>query len=94
MTDYTEQIVWHEVITRPPTEEENEEFKRMTGKAAKYILDFQAPEEDDEVLVKTKSGVFADICVEGEYGLALEIFGGWENVLAWAEMPKGVRADG
>ena len=94
MADYTEQIVWHEVTTRPPTEEENEEYKRMTGVDAACWFDCKMPDDGDEILVKTKYGVDKDICAEDEYGIGLEGIGDWTDVLAWAEMPKGVRTDG
>lgn len=94
MADYTEQIVWHEVTIRPPTDEENEEYWRITGMDAACWLDCETPEDGDKILAKTKYGVGADICREDEYGVSLESLGDWTDVLAWAEMPKGVRDDG
>lgn len=46
------------------------------------------PEDGQEILVKTKYGVDTDVCcIDG--GTYLEDRGDWEDVLAWAEMPKG-----
>lgn len=39
--DYIEKIVWHEVTTRPPTEEENEEYKRIWEMT--YVLCLTSP---------------------------------------------------
>lgn len=96
MMDYIEKIVWHEVTTRPPTEEENERYKRATGIEAGLWFDCKMPKDGDEILIKTKWGVDTDICCEDEYGIGLDERGDWEDVLAWAEMPtgKGGEADG
>ena len=86
--DYVEKIVWHEVTTRPPTEEENEEFKRFYGEDLAFAFDSKMPDDGQEILVKTVYGVDKDICcIDG--GTYLETRGDWEDVLAWAEMPKG-----
>lgn len=85
--DYIEQIIWHEVTTRPPTEEENEEFKRIYGEDLVFLFDSQMPDDGQEILVKTAYGVDKDICyIDG--GAYLEERE-WEDVLAWAEMPTG-----
>lgn len=86
--DYIEKIVWHEVTTRPPTEEENEDYKRIWGNDLCFVFDCTMPEDGQEILVKTKYGVDTDICCIDE-GTYLEERGDWEDVLAWAEMPKG-----
>ena len=94
MADYTEKIVWHEVTTRPPTEEESEEYKSIYGEDPAFVFDSQMPDDGQEILVKTVYGVDKDICYidGGAYLEGRE----WEDVLAWAEMPtgKGDEADG
>lgn len=88
--DYVEKIVWHEVTTRPPTEEENERYKRAIGNGLDVVYDCLMPEDYDEILVYYGKGrVYVDTCLETEHGLGLEIRGDWGDVLAWAEMPKG-----
>lgn len=91
MADYTEKIVWHEVITRPPTEEENEEFKRIYGEDLAFVFDSPMPEDGQEILVKTVYGVDKDICYidGGTYLEGKE----WDDALAWAEMPTGSKKD-
>ena len=41
----------------------------------------------EEILIVTKYGVDTDICGIDE-GYYLEFRGDWDNVIAWAEMPK------
>ena len=49
--DYIEKIVWHEVTTRPPTGEENEEYKRIWGDDLCFVFDCTMPEDGQEILV-------------------------------------------
>ena len=80
---YEEKIIWHEVIKRPPTEEEKEAFDCEP----EYILDCVMPDDEQEILIVTKWGVDTDICGIDE-GYYLENRGDWDDVIAWAEMPK------
>lgn len=84
---YVEQIVWREVKTRPPTEDERAEWERLCDEQLSYVFDCPMPADGDEILVATKCGVDVDICAE-DYGFYLEIRGDWDDVIAWAEMPK------
>lgn len=86
--DYIEKIVWHEVTTRPPTEEENEEFKRLYDEDLSFVFNCPMPDDEQEILVKTVYGVDKDTCyIDG--GTYLETRCDWEDVLAWAKMPIG-----
>ena len=84
---YEEKIIWHEVIKRQPTEEEKEEHLEAFDCVPEYILDCVLPDDGQEILVATKYGVDTDICGIDE-GYYLEFRGDWDNVIAWAEMPK------
>lgn len=84
---YEEKIIWHEVIKRPPTEEEKEEDLEAFGCVPEYILDCVLPDDGQEILVVTKYGVDTDVCGIDE-GYYLENSGDWDDVMAWAEMPK------
>lgn len=95
--DYIEKIVWHEVTTRPPTEEEIALCERWTGNILDTVYDCPMPEYYDEILICYGEGrVYVDTCIKNEYGMGLEIHRNWGDVLAWAEMPtgKGDEADG
>ena len=81
---YKETITWHEVKTRPLTDEEKEEYAEFEPE---YMLDCPLPADGEEILVATKYGVDVDVCGIDE-GYYLEKQGDWEDVLAWAEMPK------
>ena len=84
---YEEKIIWHEVIKRPPTEEEKEEHLEAFGYIPEYILDCVMPDDEQEILIVTKYGVDTDVCGIDE-GYYLENCGDWDDVIAWAEMPK------
>lgn len=81
-------IKWHEITTRPPTEEEKEEFLERYDCDPAYMFDCEMPDDGQEILVATKWGTDADICAIDDYGYGLERCGDWDNVLAWADMPK------
>ena len=78
-----EKIIWHEVIKRPPTEEEKEAFDCEP----EYILDCEMPDDEQEILIVTGWGVDTDICGIDE-GYYLENRGDWDDVIAWEEIPK------
>lgn len=84
---YKEKITWHEVIKRPPTEEEKEEWVKIYDGEPEYILDCVMPDDGQEILIVTKYGVDTDVCGIDE-GYYLENRGDWDDVIAWAEMPK------
>ena len=84
---YEETIRRHKVIKRPPTEEEKEEHLEAFDCEPEYILDCKMPILGEEILIVTKYGVDTDICGIDE-GYYLEFRGDWDNVIAWAEMPK------
>lgn len=92
MADYVEQIVWHEVTTRKLTDEEKAECAEFGCEAPQYMLDGSMPEDGQEILIVTKYGVEIDTnyidCDEVGNLFYLDGRGDWEDVLAWAEMPK------
>ena len=84
---YEEKIIWHEVIKRQPTEKEKEEHLEAFACEPEYILDCVLPDDGQEILVVTKYGVDTDVCgIDEEY--YLESGRSWDDVIAWAEMPK------
>lgn len=96
--EWIEKIVWHDVVTRPPTEEELEEFAEHGLSAEEYpsyVFNCQMPNEDEDILILTKKGwVHQDTCMSdgycGIYGLIyLDFNGNWDNVIAWAYLPTG-----
>jgi len=86
--EWAETIEWHKIETRPTNEEEQEEFERWYGEQIDYVLDCAMPDDGQEILVLTKYGVNRDVCgVNVVY--YLESRNDWDDVIAWAEMPKG-----
>ncbi len=86
---YEEIIRWHEVVTRPPTDTEAEEFFVKYDYIPSYIFNCKLPDDGQEILIATKWGVDKDICgIDNTYGYYLEDRGDWDDVIAWAEMPK------
>lgn len=81
---YKETITWHEVKTRPLTDEEKEKYAEFEPE---YMLDCPLPDDGEKILVATKHGVDVDVCGIDE-GYYLENRGDWEDVLAWAPMPR------
>ena len=84
---YEEKIIWNEVIKRPPTEEEKEEYLKEYDYIPEYILNCVMPDDGQEILIATKWEVDTDICGIDEW-YYLENRGDWDDVIAWAEMPK------
>ena len=84
-------IEWHEVIKRKPTEEEKAEFAEQDVDVdVPYIFICDMPEDGEEILVETPYGVSVDECgLDYDYGYYLEERGDWDDVIAWAKMPKG-----
>lgn len=98
--DWIEKIVWHEVTTRPPTEEEIEgwaEWGLAESEYPAYIFDCELPDDQDEILILLDNGwVQHDVCSIGdECGNCnmyyLENLGDWDDVIAWAYIPTGKR---
>lgn len=82
-------IEWHKITTRLPTNQEIEWYEEHEGETPEYIFDCEMPEDGAEILIATNWGVDKDICCnDWDYGIGLESRGGWDCVLAWAEMPK------
>lgn len=84
---YEETIKWHEVVKRPLTGEEKEEYAENYYYIPKYMLDCPLPDDGQEILIATKWRVDTDICCYDD-GYYLESNGDWDDVIAWAEMPK------
>ena len=88
-------IEWHEVKKRKPTEEEQAEFDERDIGEVPYILIGDMPEDGEEILIATPYGVSSDICgIDDDYGFFLEERGDWDDVIAWAYLPKGPRNRG
>lgn len=80
-------IEWHEIKTRPLTEEEKAWYAE-SGLDPESIFDCPIPDDGEDILVATKYGVDTDVCsVDYCYGIGLEKRGDWDGVLAWAKMP-------
>lgn len=96
--DWIEKIVWHEVTTRPPTEEEIEEWAEWglaESEYPAYIFDCEMPDDGCDILTLGKSGwVYQDTCMADEgcggyNSLYLDNHGDWDDVVAWAYLPTG-----
>lgn len=88
-------IEWHKVVTRPLTKKEIADYTKrgyQDYELPEYAFNCPLPDDGQEILVATKWGIYADICtydcndVDTLYGL--ERSGDWDDVLAWAAMPK------
>lgn len=84
---YEEIIKWHEIVTRPPTEEEKEYYAGQDV-AFDYVFDCEMPEDGQEILIATKWGTDKDICLIDDLGYGLDCRGEWDGIIAWAEIPK------
>lgn len=90
---------WVEVKTRPCTDEEFEEYKRIFGddiereEFSSFICPM--PSHGDEILICTPWGVDKDKCeYDPDYGYGLEERGDWEDVTAWMPLPKPYKKKG
>lgn len=95
MADYIEQIVWHKVVKRPLYDEEwieySADYENSWDSTPSYIFEGEMPEDGQEVLVASSKHVWADACVvdcEGRNNLYYLDGGDWDDVIAWAAMPK------
>ncbi len=83
-TTYKETITWHEVRTRPLTDEEKDQHPTWDG-----MVEGSIPDEDEEILIATKNGVFTDTCLyDYDEGYYLDSGKDWDEILAWASMPR------
>ena len=96
--EWIEKIVWHEVVTKPPTEEEIEGFAECDLAEYEYPLymfDCELPDDNRDILVLGASGdVWSDTCIlddgyTGYNSYYLDNHGNWDGVVAWAYMPTG-----
>lgn len=81
---YKETITWYEIKTRPLTDEEKDQYP--TGG---MMIKGTIPDEDEEILIATKNGVFTDTCLyDYDGGFYLDSGKDWDEILAWASMPR------
>lgn len=92
---FEEKIIWHEITTRPLTEEEKAEYAERgyaNYEIPEYIFSCEMPDDGQEILVATSWGVSQDLCMidcdECNNLFELETRGDWDGVKAWADMPK------
>lgn len=87
---YEEKIVWYEVKARLLTDEEKDEHPTW-GMMVEGVI----PQEGEEILVATKRGhVFLDTCLyDYDEGYYLDSGNDWDEILAWASMPKYRRSE-
>lgn len=88
-------IEWNKVVMRPLTEEEKADYTErgyQDYELPEYALDCPLPDDGQEILIATKWGVSSDICAcdydDVNTLYELETNGDWDDVLAWAAMPK------
>ena len=96
--EWIETIVWHEVVTRPPTEEDIEEWTEQglsEDEYPAYIFSCDLPDDGCDILVLTTGGfVYQDTCMIDDGGVGydsiyLDNHGEWDEVVAWAYLPTG-----
>lgn len=93
---YEEKIIWHEITTRPLTEEEISEYAERgyaDYETPEYMFSCEMPEDGQEILIATNWGVSLDVFVVdcdnvGNSVYWLEGHCDWDGVKAWADMPK------
>lgn len=98
---FEEKIIWHEITTRPLTEEEKAEYTESgydDYEIPEYMFSCEMPKDGQDILIATSCGVSQNMCVIDGYG-SLNIFelerrGDWDGVKAWAAMPKYKGGDG
>lgn len=76
---------WVPIVTRPPTEEEKEEYPDCD-----FMYDCILPDDGEEVLVTTICGDVVEdtFCRDGDYGCYFENYCDEGDVLAWQPKPK------
>lgn len=86
---YEEKIIWHEFKTRPLTDEEKAEYIKTLGYKFDRIIDCKMPDDGEKILIATNDGcISCDVCSIDEGYYLESISDDWNNVVAWAEMPK------
>lgn len=93
---FEEKIIWHEITTRPLTEEEKSEYAECgcaDYEIPEYMFSGEMPKDGQEILIATNWGVSLDVCVVdcdnvGNNVSCLEDHDDWDGVKAWADMPK------
>lgn len=81
---YKGTITWHKIKTRLLTDEEKDEHPTWG-----MIVEGAIPDENKEILVATKSGVFTDTCLyDYDEGFYLDSGKDWDEILAWAPIPR------
>lgn len=100
MTEYVEQITWHEVTYHALTDEEKAEYVERgysDYEIPESFFDCKMPDDGEEILIATRWGVDKDVCCvdcdEVNDLIGLESNGDWDGVVAWAEMPKYKQED-
>lgn len=94
--EFVEPVLWHEIKGRPLTDAEKAEFSEhgySDFEIPEYMFDCPMPNDEQEILVATEWGVGKDVCCVdtddwGNHSFGLEGHGDWDDVIAWAEMPK------
>lgn len=94
MAEFSETIVWHEVNIRRLTEEEIKEIDESEyyDYIPDWIFDCKMPDDGEEILIATRWGVDKDVNGIDE-GYYLENHDEWDDVKAWARMPKYKETD-
>ena len=78
---------WIEVITRPLTEEEKEEYKDEC-EWYEFIYDCELPQDGQEVLITTKYGYVEKKTFYTDMGSHFEQFEDEDDVCAWIQFTK------
>lgn len=63
---FEEKIVWHDITTRPLTEEEKAEYAESgydDYEIPEYILSCEMPKDGQDILIATSWGVSQDLCM-------------------------------
>lgn len=85
-------VVWHKITTRPLNDDEKEWYAEQgyePYEMPEFIYDCEMPEDGQEILIATPWGTDKDTCSnDAEYGIGLECHDDFDNVYAWAELPK------
>lgn len=85
-------IHWHKITSRPLDDEEKEWYAEQGYEPLEmpeFIYDCEMPEDGQEILIATPWGTDKDTCSnDWEYGIGLECHDDFDNVYAWAALPK------
>lgn len=95
MNEFEETIIWHEITTRALTDEEKAEYAECgyaDYEIPEHMLSCEMPEDGQEILIATNWGVSQDVCMVDcdscNNLISLETNRDWDEVKAWAAMPK------